>query len=165
MRLAEALRTGKKRRLGGRALEVPLDFRIVSATRRDLAAEVEAGRFSKELFGLLAERPIRLAPLRERAEDIPLLVAHFIHTASKEAGCQVNRVSPDALDALARYNWPGNVSELLNVVHRALLACRGDEITLADLPPNIRKLAVPSNRAIFGPWDSTIRSRRFSGSG
>jgi DNA-binding NtrC family response regulator len=146
LRLAEALRTGMTRRLGGRAVEVPLDFRIVSATRRDLAAEVEAGRFSQELFELLAERPIRLAPLRERAEDIPLLVAHFTHAAGKEAGCQVNRVSPDALDALARYNWPGNVSELLNVVHRALLACRGDEITLADLPPNIRKLAVPSVR-------------------
>jgi len=88
--------------------------------------------------------PIFLTPLRDRVEDIPLLVGHFLRTLTSDVGRQVTRISPEALEALARHRWPGNVRELQNVVHRSLLACRSDEITLSDLPPDIRELGLPS---------------------
>jgi two-component system response regulator HydG len=85
-----------------------------------------------------------LPSLRERLEDIPTLVGHFLRALSKDVGRDVQSISPEALEALGRHHWPGNVRELQNVVHRSLLACRGDEITLADLPPDIRELALPA---------------------
>jgi DNA-binding NtrC family response regulator len=88
--------------------------------------------------------PIELPPLRARRDDIPLLVGHFLRKLESDVGRKITRVCPDALEALARHGWPGNVRELQNVVHRSLLACAGDEITLADLPPDIRALSLPS---------------------
>jgi DNA-binding NtrC family response regulator len=131
------------RRVGGSS-EVPVDVRIVCATHRDLRAEVEAGRFREDLYFRLVVYPIHLPPLRGRLEDIPTLVGHFLRSLSKDVGREVHAISPEALEALARHNWPGNVRELQNVVHRSLLACRSDEITLADLPPDIRELALPA---------------------
>jgi len=109
-----------------------------------LRAEVEAGRFREDLYFRLVVYPIHLPALRDRVEDIPLLVGHFLRTLTSDVGRQVNRISPEVLEAMARHRWPGNVRELQNVVHRTLLACRGDEITLADLPPDIRELGLPS---------------------
>jgi len=131
------------RRVGGSS-EIPIDVRIVCATHRDLRAEVEAGRFREDLYFRLVVYPIHLPPLRERLEDIPTLVGHFLRALSKDVGRQVQSISAEALEALARHLWPGNVRELQNVVHRSLLACRSDEITLADLPPDIRELALPA---------------------
>jgi DNA-binding NtrC family response regulator len=96
------------------------------------------------LYFRLVVYPIHLPTLRNRVEDIPLLVGHFLRALSKDVGRDVHSISAEALEALARHNWPGNVRELQNVVHRSLLACRGDEITLADLPPDIRELALPA---------------------
>jgi DNA-binding NtrC family response regulator len=131
------------RRVGG-STETPIDVRIVCATHRDLRAEVEAGRFREDLYFRLVVYPIHMPPLRDRLEDIPLLVGHFLRSLGPDTGRQVQRISPEALEALSRHRWPGNVRELQNVVHRSLLACRSDEITLADLPPDIRELALPS---------------------
>ncbi|HEY2404364.1 MAG TPA: sigma-54 dependent transcriptional regulator [Polyangiaceae bacterium] len=131
------------RRVGGSS-EIPIDVRIVCATHRDLRAEVEAGRFREDLYFRLVVYPIYLPPLRDRSEDIPQLVGHFLRNLTSDVGRQVHRISPEALEALARHRWPGNVRELQNVVHRSLLACRGDEVTLADLPPDIRELALPA---------------------
>jgi DNA-binding NtrC family response regulator len=131
------------RRVGGSS-EIPIDVRIVCATHRDLRAEVEAGRFREDLYFRLVVYPIHLPPLRGRVEDIPILVGHFLRALSKDVGRDVNSISAEALEALGRHQWPGNVRELQNVVHRSLLACRGDEITLADLPPDIRELALPA---------------------
>lgn len=131
------------RRLGGHA-EIPVDVRILCATHRDLKTEVEAGRFREDLYFRLVVYPIRVPPLRERRTDIPLLVGHFLRKLGPDAGRDVTRVQPDVLEALARYPWPGNVRELENVVHRSLLSCAGDQIALADLPPDIRALALPS---------------------
>jgi DNA-binding NtrC family response regulator len=131
------------RRVGGSS-EIPIDVRIVCATHRDLRAEVEAGRFREDLYFRLVVYPIHLPPLRERLEDIPTLVGHFLRALSKDVGREVHSISAEALEALGRHPWPGNVRELQNVVHRSLLACRGDEITLADLPPDIRELALPA---------------------
>jgi DNA-binding NtrC family response regulator len=140
--LLRTLQEKTVRRVGG-VTEIPTDVRIVCATHRDLAAEVEAGRFREDLYFRLVVYPIRIPPLRERREDIPLLVGHFLRTLSQDTGRTVRHIAPDALDALARHMWPGNVRELQNVVHRSMLACRGDEITLADLPPDIRDLSLP----------------------
>jgi DNA-binding NtrC family response regulator len=136
------------RRVGG-SQETPIDVRIVCATHRDLRAEVEAGRFREDLYFRLVVYPVYLPPLRERTDDIPLLVGHFLHTL-EEGGLdrKVKRISPEALDALARHRWSGNVRELQNVVHRGLLACRGDEIGLADLPADIRNNVLPSIPAL-----------------
>jgi DNA-binding NtrC family response regulator len=131
------------RRVGG-AGEITIDVRMVCATHRDLRAEVEAGRFREDLYFRLVVYPIHLPALRDRVEDIPLLVGHFLRTLTSDVGRQVHRISPEVLEALSRHRWPGNVRELQNVVHRSLLACRGDEITLADLPPDIRELGLPS---------------------
>jgi DNA-binding NtrC family response regulator len=131
------------RRVGG-AGEIPIDVRMVCATHRDLRAEVEAGRFREDLYFRLVVYPIHLPALRDRVEDIPLLVGHFLRTLTSDIGRQVHRISPEVLEALSRHRWPGNVRELQNVIHRSLLACRGDEITLADLPPDIRELGLPS---------------------
>jgi DNA-binding NtrC family response regulator len=117
---------------------------MVCATHRDLRAEVEAGRFREDLYFRLVVYPIQLPPLRDRVDDIPLLVGHFLRTLTSDVGRQVHRISPEVLEAMARHRWPGNVRELQNVVHRSLLACRGDEITLSDLPPDIRELGLPS---------------------
>jgi DNA-binding NtrC family response regulator len=130
------------RRVGGSS-ESPIDVRIVCATHRDLRAEVEAGRFREDLYFRLVVYPISLPALRNRLEDIPTLVGHFLRSLSKDIGRDVHSISPEALQALGRHHWPGNVRELQNVVHRSLLACRGDEISLADLPPDIRELALP----------------------
>jgi DNA-binding NtrC family response regulator len=131
------------RRVGGSS-EIPIDVRIVCATHRDLRAEVEAGRFREDLYFRLVVYPIALPSLRNRLEDIPTLVGHFLRSLSKDVGRDVQSISAEALEALGRHHWPGNVRELQNVVHRSLLACRGDEITLADLPPDIRELALPA---------------------
>ncbi|HYP75951.1 MAG TPA: sigma-54 dependent transcriptional regulator [Polyangiaceae bacterium] len=131
------------RRVGGSG-EIPIDVRMVCATHRDLRAEVEAGRFREDLYFRLVVYPIHLPALRERVEDIPLLVGHFLRTLTSDVGRQVHRIAPEALEAMSRHRWPGNVRELQNVVHRSLLACRGDEINLADLPPDIRELGLPS---------------------
>jgi DNA-binding NtrC family response regulator len=131
------------RRVGGSS-ESPIDVRIVCATHRDLRAEVEAGRFREDLYFRLVVYPIALPSLRNRLEDIPTLVGHFLRSLSKDIGREVHSISPEALEALGRHHWPGNVRELQNVVHRSLLACRGDEITLSDLPPDIRELALPA---------------------
>ncbi len=131
------------RRVGG-TTEIDIDTRIICATHRDLRAEVEAGRFREDLYFRLVVYPIRLPPLRERPEDIALLVGHFLRQLCRDVGRDVLRVHPDALDALSRYAWPGNVRELGNVVHRSMLACAGEEIVLADLPNDIRALVLPS---------------------
>jgi DNA-binding NtrC family response regulator len=108
------------------------DFRLVCATNRDLKGEVAAGRFRKDLFFRVNGVKVVIPPLRERPEDIPLLVEHF----SKQLPNQ-KRFTPAALAALRAYDWPGNVRELHFAVERAGLLAEGDMIDVADLPPEI----------------------------
>jgi DNA-binding NtrC family response regulator len=141
---ASLLRTLQERtirRVGG-SEEIPIDVRIVCATHRDLRAEVAAQRFREDLYFRLVVYPIRVPALRERRDDVPLLVGHFLRALREDVGREVKRICPEALDALSRYQWPGNVRELQNVVHRSMLACRGDEIALGDLPADIRQYAM-----------------------
>ncbi len=113
----------------GSARRIPVDVRVVAATNRDLAADVAAGRFREDLYHRLSVIPVTLPPLRERPEDIPLLVAHFL----RERGDEAVTVAPALLAELARRPWPGNIRELKNTVARMALLRRGDTLDLADL--------------------------------
>jgi transcriptional regulator with PAS, ATPase and Fis domain len=119
-------------RLGSHA-PTPVDFRLVAATNRDLQAMMQDGLFREELYYRMAGLAIRIPPLRERTEDIPMLVAHQLScTNTQVSGC-----SDAAMDALMRYAWPGNVRELAGVVGRAASLCQGKVIELGDLPPEV----------------------------
>ena len=112
-----------------------VDVRIIAATNRNMRGAVERGEFRQDLFYRLSVVDIHIPSLRERPEDLPLLLQHFI-TRSSQASL-VRRLSADALRILLNYPWPGNVRELENTIERALVLCRGEEITPADLPPHL----------------------------
>lgn len=109
------------------------DVRIVAATNRDLKKEIAAGRFREDLYYRLNVFPINVAPLRDRKEDIPLLVSHFIEPLIKELGCPRPRLTPAGLETLQTYDWPGNIRELRNVIERAAIFAQGGALTF-DLP-------------------------------
>ena len=131
-KLLRALQDKAVRPVGG-SQEIQLDIRIISATNRDLAVEVGAGRFREDLYYRLAVIPIRLPTLRERPEDVPLLARHFLTRAGASLGRQVEGFTDEALDHMARHRWPGNVRELENVIERAVTLARGPLVTPADL--------------------------------
>jgi transcriptional regulator with PAS, ATPase and Fis domain len=130
-KLLRVLEDGTFRRVGG-TQEVHADVRVVAATNRDLAGELRAGRFREDLYYRLNVVAIELSPLRERREDVPELVEHFL--ATRQVGPLRSRVSPEALAALLRYDWPGNVRELANVLERAQILAEDHLITPDDLP-------------------------------
>jgi two-component system, NtrC family, response regulator HydG len=110
---------------------VDIDVRFIATTNKDLQAEVERGTFRRDLFYRLSVMPIRVPPLRERPEDIPLLAEHFLEHANRRSRKSVRAIAPESLQALVRYAWPGNVRELENVIERAVIVARGD--TLVDV--------------------------------
>jgi DNA-binding NtrC family response regulator len=110
-----------------------VDVRIIAATNRDFKQAVTEGRFREDLFYRLNVIEIHLPPLRERPEDLPILIQHFMEHSTQPT--QAKRLSAEALRLLLSYSWPGNVRELKNVIERALVLCQGEEITEADLPP------------------------------
>jgi len=126
---------------------LPVDVRIVSATHRDLPAEVAAGRFREDLYYRLAVVTIELPPLRRRRSDIPLLVEHFVAKHAEASGGEARAFSREALDLLVRYDYPGNVRELENVVQRCLVLARGPRIGVGDLPPAVRLTAAAPEAA------------------
>ncbi|HEX6273932.1 MAG TPA: sigma-54 dependent transcriptional regulator [Polyangiaceae bacterium] len=146
--LLRTLQERTVRRVGGNQ-EIPTDVRIVCATHRDLRSEVDAGRFREDLYFRLVVYPIRLPTLRNRVEDIPLLITHFLDKLRARSPHGVRFVAPEALEALARHGWPGNVRELENVVHRCVLAARSDLIELADLPPDLRVPGEPASGPVM----------------
>jgi transcriptional regulator with PAS, ATPase and Fis domain len=112
-----------------------VDVRIIAATNRNLEKAVAEGKFREDLYYRLNVVEISLPSLRDRPEDLPLLMQHFMTRSSNAA--QARRVAPDALRLLLNYSWPGNVRELENTIERALVLCQGDEITKADLPARL----------------------------
>jgi DNA-binding NtrC family response regulator len=127
-----------------------VDFRLVAATNRDLVKEIEAGRFRQDLFYRLSVVTINVPPLRERKDDIPLLVERFRAVFAEEHGKTVTGATPAAVAALVAYEWPGNVRELKNVLESAVLFAAGSRIDVADLPPAIRARAPGRPRS--GEW-------------
>jgi DNA-binding NtrC family response regulator len=130
-KLLRVLEDGHFRRVGG-TQEVCADVRVVAATNRDLAEELNGGRFREDLYYRLNVVTIELPLLRDRREDIPELVEHFLTT--RQIGPLRSRVSPEAMQALLSYAWPGNVRELANVIERAQILAEGHLITVDDLP-------------------------------
>ncbi|GAB4262140.1 MAG: sigma-54 dependent transcriptional regulator [Deferrisomatales bacterium] len=132
---AKLLRALQERRVTpiGDTRSVPVDIRVVAATNRDLQELVEAGRFREDLYFRLNIIPIRLPPLRERRQDLGMLVAHFVRKYADQVGKTVRGCAPDALHVLQTYSFPGNVRELENVLERAVVVCRGEWIGAEDL--------------------------------
>jgi DNA-binding NtrC family response regulator len=116
---------------------IPVDVRFIAATHRDLMAEVRARRFREDLYYRLAVVAIDIPPLRRRRADIPLLVDHFVAKHADDAGGARKTFSREAMDLLVRYDFPGNVRELENIVQRCLVLARGNQIGTGDLPPSV----------------------------
>jgi DNA-binding NtrC family response regulator len=137
VKLLRAIQESTFERVGGlRTLKV--DVRLVAATNRNLAAEVEAGRFREDLFYRLNVVPLHLPPLRERTSDIPLLVSHMLARFNERLKRRVSRLSPEAEAAFEGYAWPGNIREMENVLERLVLFSEGEVIGLDDLPEELR---------------------------
>ncbi len=119
--------------------EVPVDARVIAATNKDLDEEVSEGRFRADLFFRLNVIPIRIPPLRERRDDIPVLVAHFISRYDRERGRSLEGIRKQALETLQRYPWPGNVRELENLVERIVVLKGSGWIEVSDLPDKVRR--------------------------
>jgi DNA-binding NtrC family response regulator len=145
VKLLRVLQERRFERLGGtRSIEV--DVRVVAATNRDLQQLIAEGDFREDLFYRLNVVPISLPPLRQRTGDISLLVAHFLEKSN--AGSK--RISPQAMEALVRYPWPGNIRELENTIERIVILSHGDEIEVSDLPAEVRAGISPSERVETG---------------
>ena len=133
VKLLRILQDGQYERVGG-VRSHTVDVRLVAATNRVLATEVKEGRFREDLFYRLNVIPIQLPPLRDRSDDIPLLVEHFVTKFNQRLNMEVEGVSPDALAALLSHNWPGNIRELENLIERSVLLAEGTILSMADLP-------------------------------
>jgi DNA-binding NtrC family response regulator len=133
VKLLRALQEGEVDPVGGKR-PVKVDVRIISATNRDLMAEVRAGRFREDLYYRLCVFPIGVPALRERVEDIPHLIRHFLLRFAAEEGKRVRSVSAPALAMLTGFAWPGNVRQLENAIYRAVVLAEGDEIGVSEFP-------------------------------
>jgi DNA-binding NtrC family response regulator len=133
VKLLRALQEGEVEPVGGRK-NIKVDVRIVSATHRDLIADVKAGRFREDLFYRLHVFPIQIPPLRQRLEDIPDLTKHFLTRIAAEEGKRMRGISAAALALLTAFRWPGNVRQLENAIFRAVVLADGDEIGVDEFP-------------------------------
>ena len=145
VKLLRVLQERRFERLGGtRSIEI--DVRVVAATNRDLQQLIADGDFREDLFYRLNVVPVVLPSLRQRADDIPLLVAHFLEKF--KAGKK--RINPGAMEALIKYPWPGNIRELENTIERIVILSHGDDIGVADLPAEVRAGVSPADRVSSG---------------
>jgi two-component system response regulator PilR (NtrC family) len=138
VKLLRAIQMREIRRVGD-TKDLKTDVRLIAASNRDLETAVKDGTMREDLFYRLNVLPIHLPPLRERREDIPLLVAHFLQKFSKELGKEVKGVAPEAMAILERYHWPGNIRELENVLERAIVLGAGEMLTAEALPESVRR--------------------------
>ena len=143
VKLLRVLQDGEFTRVGGKEV-LKTDARVIAASNIDLEKAVEEGKFRKDLFYRLSVFPITLPPLRERPEDIHLLVFHFLELYKEKTGRFVPGISSDALRAMVNYEWSGNVRELENAIERAVIIASGRQIELSDLPEAISKRAFES---------------------
>ena len=142
VKLLRVLQEGEFERVGDTKTN-KVDTRIIAATNRDLLDEIDAGRFREDLYYRLNVIPIYLPALRERREDIPLLVDFFLRRYAEQNRRDVRRVHPEALAMLRDHDWPGNVRELQNYMERAVILSDGPDLTVAHLPPQLRGEAPP----------------------
>jgi two-component system nitrogen regulation response regulator NtrX len=136
-KVLRVLQEGEVERLGS-ARTIKVDVRVIAATNKNLEEEIEKGRFREDLYFRLAVIPIFVPPLRDRPEDIPVLVRHYMDHVSRENNVRPKRISQAALDALVRYRWKGNIRELRNTIERLHIMTSADTIDVADLPDPVR---------------------------
>jgi len=148
-KLLRALEENAVRRLGG-LKQIPFDVRFMASTNRDIHEELRQGRFRQDLFFRVNVIEIRVPPLRERREDVPLLAAHFLEACSKGSGKAIEGITPEAMERLMRYEWPGNVRELKNAMERAMAYASGPFISVQDLPEAI--LTATERQARFSSY-------------
>lgn len=132
-KLLRVLQEGEFERLGNPST-IKVNVRVIAATNRDLAKAVQTGIFREDLYYRLNVFPITSPPLRERKEDIPMLVSYFLKKFGEKIGKSVQSISPDALTTLQQYHWPGNVRELENMMERAVILSRGPQVSIHDIP-------------------------------
>ncbi|PWT83455.1 MAG: Fis family transcriptional regulator, partial [Acidobacteria bacterium] len=130
-KLLRVLQEGEFERVGS-SKTIKVDVRIIACTNRDLRLEVEKGNFREDLWYRLNVFPITTPPLRERRNDIPILIDHFARRFARKFGKLITAVSPDSMTSLCRYSWPGNVRELANVIERAVINSRGSVLRVRD---------------------------------
>lgn len=145
VKLLRVLQEKSFERVGGTET-LTVNVRVIAATNRQLEEAIKEGKFREDLYYRLNVVPIHMPPLRERHEDIPLLAEHFLQKLKPTYGAK--RISPAALELLQRYNWPGNIRELQNIIERAVIICRGDEILPEHLPNEIRGTQAESESGI-----------------
>ncbi len=151
-KLLRVVETGTFYRVGG-TKPVKVDFRIISATNRDLLKEVNEGRFRADLYYRLQGFDIRIPPLRERKEDIPFLVEHFLGSRRGTSA----KITPEALECLIAMPWPGNIRELFNVLEKALIMAQGEPITPDHLPLEIVQACMPDKATPQKPEPDGVR--------
>ncbi len=147
VKLLRFLETHSIERLGSHKA-IPLDLRLVCATNRDLAAMVKEGKFREDLYYRLAVVPLRLPSLRERRDDIPLLLAHYLRKFATENGVAAPRLSPATVTVLCEHAWPGNIRELRNAAENLVVLHPGKEIQPTDLDPRLRLPAAPATPSL-----------------
>jgi two-component system response regulator AtoC len=142
VKLLRVLEDEKIRRVGD-TRDLKVDVRIITATHRDLTAETKAGRFREDLFYRLNVLPILVPPLRDRREDIPILIDHFVARNNNRLGTSIRGLDTESRRLLFEYPWPGNVRELENTIERAMVLAEGDQIVAQDLPDRLREARDP----------------------
>src|SRR5438128_9096627 len=136
--LLRFLETGELQKVGADGSGRVMNVRVIAATNRNLRDMIAQGTFREDLFYRLNVIHLELPPLRERREDIPVLIDHFFQLFVRESGCVVKGLSPDALNVMTRYSWPGNVRQLVNVIERVAITCREPIAGTEDLPSDVR---------------------------
>jgi transcriptional regulator with PAS, ATPase and Fis domain len=144
--LLRFMETGELQKVGGNHTDGRVDVRVIAATNRSLRDMVAQGTFREDLFYRLNVIHLTVPPLRERREDIPLLVEYFIERFTRTNGYMVKYVSPEAIKILCEYSWPGNVRELENVIERCVVTGRGEVVSPEDLPNEVRMHSSASAR-------------------
>ena len=149
-KLLRVLQERKLRRLGDER-EIEVNFRLVSATNRDTAFLLQEGELRTDLYFRISTIKIKVPPLRQRRDDITLLAKRLLQRFNKQYEKRIENVSQDTLMRLTHYDWPGNVRELESVIERAVLFCRGDELTVSDLPDELQDFPITPNRVFVPP--------------
>jgi DNA-binding NtrC family response regulator len=153
-KLLRVLSDGRVRRLGGQ-YEFEFDVRVIAATNRDPLKAIEEGRLREDLYYRLNVMPVALPPLRERAEDVPLLAQHFVAEFNRKHNLTIEGITDEAAALLRAYPWPGNVRELKNVIERCVVLAKGEWIEEANLPPYIRDGA-GQQKLVFAVGATTV---------
>lgn len=149
-KILRLLQEGRYERLGG-SETISVDVRVIAATNQSLDQLIERGRFRKDLYYRLRGVTIHLPPLRERREDIAELAHYFLFRYKRQTGSAVQSISPEALELLERYEWPGNIRELQNVIRESIITSAGPTVLPEFLPPEVRRETMPESRAVSHP--------------